>query len=130
MSKIIRIPWTQEQINSLKDRQQDTSQHPYTCNQGHILTPTKDGWRCFVTKCLNYKQDWALMADVNEVNTASPPIWPNTMDAQVWAEEFIKKVEEHPDIPLDRGTMIGWFANAVMAGYDKAIQQGEALTTE
>src|SRR4030067_1332513 len=121
MSEIIKSPWTSEQINLLKERQQDTSQHPYTCNLGHILTPTKDGWRCFVTKCLNYKQDWALIVDRSEESTSPPNILNTTMDAQVWAEKFIKTVEENPSIPLDRGTMIGWFANAIMAGYDTAI---------
>lgn len=36
-----------------------------------------------------------------------------TTDASVWAEEF-KKV--YPD--ADRGTMIGWFANAIETGRD------------
>jgi hypothetical protein len=26
---------------------------------------------------------------------------------------------QNPSIPKDEGTMIGWFANAIMAGYDK-----------
>jgi hypothetical protein len=39
-------------------------------------------------------------------------------DAQRWAREFVKVAELRPDIPCDEGTMIGWFANAIMAGYD------------
>lgn len=39
-------------------------------------------------------------------------------DAQVWAKEFVELVSDHPLIPTDEGTMIGWFANAIMAGYD------------
>jgi len=39
-------------------------------------------------------------------------------DAQAWAQSFVKTVREHPTIPEDEGTMIGWFANAIMAGYD------------
>lgn len=38
------------------------------------------------------------------------------MDAEVWADEWLKVLAEHPGIPQDRGCMIGWFANAVMAG--------------
>lgn len=41
--------------------------------------------------------------------------WPHTMDAAIWADEFLK---QHPE--LDKGEMIGWFANAIMAGYDTA----------
>ncbi len=48
--------------------------------------------------------------------------WPHTMDAKVWAEEFIKALRGHPvgGICVDEGAMIGWFANAIMAGYDTA----------
>lgn len=41
--------------------------------------------------------------------------FPHTMDARVWAREFATK---HPG--ADEGDMIGWFANAIMAGYDTA----------
>lgn len=46
--------------------------------------------------------------------------WPHTMDARVWTEEWMKTIKEHPGIPTDEGAMIGWFANAIMAGYDTA----------
>lgn len=44
-------------------------------------------------------------------------------DAQVWAREFVKLVKEKPSISTDEGTMIGWFANAIMAGWDKGAQE-------
>jgi hypothetical protein len=40
-------------------------------------------------------------------------------DAGVWAKEFVETVKKNPSIATDEGTMIGWFANAIMAGYDK-----------
>ena len=46
-----------------------------------------------------------------------------TMDAQAWADEWLKTIAAHPDIPTDRGTMIGWFANCSMAGYDEAMRR-------
>jgi hypothetical protein len=45
----------------------------------------------------------------------------DTTDAQIWTEEWLKTIKRHPEIPTDRGTMIGWFANAIMAGYDAGI---------
>lgn len=42
--------------------------------------------------------------------------WPHTMDAHVWAEKFC---EVYP--VFDKGDAIGWFANAIMAGYDTAM---------
>lgn len=42
--------------------------------------------------------------------------WPHTMDAMIWADMFCK---QFPD--FDHGTALGWFANAIMAGYDTAI---------
>jgi hypothetical protein len=41
--------------------------------------------------------------------------WPHTMDAKAWADEFVKAFPG-----IDHGTMLGWFANAIMAGYDTA----------
>jgi hypothetical protein len=32
--------------------------------------------------------------------------------------------KENPSIPTDEGTMLGWFANAIMAGYDHAKNDG------
>lgn len=49
----------------------------------------------------------------------------NSTDAQVWAEKFIKRVQNDPTLALDEGTMIGWFANAIMAGYDEARRKYE-----
>lgn len=40
----------------------------------------------------------------------------DTTDAQVWAQEFIKIIREKPELALDEGMMIGWFANAIEAG--------------
>lgn len=39
-------------------------------------------------------------------------------DAQVWATRWLEIISENPNIPTDKGTMISWFANAIMAGYD------------
>lgn len=45
-------------------------------------------------------------------------------DAKVWAEEFVKLCQINPSVAIDEGTMIGWFANAIMAGYDLGRKYG------
>lgn len=47
-------------------------------------------------------------------------LWPQTFDAQAWARVFIRCFRAKPEIATDEGEMIGWFANAIMRGYDKA----------
>ena len=42
------------------------------------------------------------------------------LDAKCWAEEFVRLVKVKPSIAMDEGTMVGWFANAIMTGYDRA----------
>jgi hypothetical protein len=42
--------------------------------------------------------------------------WPHTMDAAVWADKFC---EQFPSVNSEDA--IGWFANAIMAGYDTAL---------
>jgi hypothetical protein len=49
----------------------------------------------------------------------------NTMDAQVWVDEWMETIRTHPEIPYDPDTMLGWFANAIMAGYDQAKRESE-----
>jgi hypothetical protein len=44
-----------------------------------------------------------------------------TTDAKVWAEEFVKALEANPSIATDVGTMLGWFANAMMTMHDRTI---------
>lgn len=48
-------------------------------------------------------------------------------DAMIWARSFVALVAERPEIPGDLGTMVGWFANAIMTGYDRG--QGERAAT-
>lgn len=43
-----------------------------------------------------------------------------TMDAEIWTNEWLRIVKENPSIPTDKGTMLGWFANAIMTGWDEA----------
>ena len=43
--------------------------------------------------------------------------WPHTMDAHVWATEFLKRF---PNGGYDHADIMTWFANAIMAGYDRA----------
>jgi hypothetical protein len=47
-----------------------------------------------------------------------------TVEATVWAKEFVRAVQNNPSIATDEGTMQGWFANAIMAGYDYAKKGG------
>lgn len=47
----------------------------------------------------------------------------DTIYATVWVEEWMKTIKRNPQIPYDEGTMIGWFANAIMAGYDKGLNK-------
>ena len=42
-----------------------------------------------------------------------------SFDARGWAKAFIEHVKVNPNIPTDEGTMISWFANAIMRGYDE-----------
>jgi len=49
-------------------------------------------------------------------------------DAKVWAEAFVLTVKHNPKIASDEETMIGWFANAIMAGYDLGVKHAENKT--
>lgn len=40
-------------------------------------------------------------------------------DAMEWAELFVAMSKRNPAIPFDVGTMVSWFASAIMAGVDE-----------
>jgi hypothetical protein len=44
----------------------------------------------------------------------------STTDATIWVQEWLKTIKEHPGIPTDEDAMLGWFANAIMAGWDES----------
>jgi hypothetical protein len=50
----------------------------------------------------------------------------DTIDAEVWVQEWLSAVEKNPSIPTDGGAMLSWFANALMAGYDHAVNEYRA----
>jgi hypothetical protein len=54
---------------------------------------------------------------------AKPMLYGN-MDAQCWTEEWLRITKEKPGIPQDKACMTGWFANAIMTGYDIGADKG------
>ena len=47
------------------------------------------------------------------------PDWPlPSFDARDWAAAFLKR---NPSCGVDEGTLIGWFANALMRGFDERM---------
>ena len=50
--------------------------------------------------------------------------WPHTIDPQVWARKWLEITKDKPGAATDEGAMIGWFATAIMAGYDSAMTAG------
>lgn len=57
---------------------------------------------------------------------------PQSMDAKKWAKEFMRTFKEkgldttEASDWIDEGLMLGWFANAIMAGYDEARRRYES----
>lgn len=47
-------------------------------------------------------------------------VWPHTVDARLWAEKYNESLVEQGLQPMDPAMLVGWFANAIMAGYDTA----------
>lgn len=67
--------------------------------------------------CGDCPRDYVKQAPEVVTNTN----WVQSMDARVWADEFCKL-----NTATDKGTMIGWFANAIMAGFDEATRRATA----
>ena len=55
----------------------------------------------------------------------------STMDAKVWADEFMETKARLGEKEFDHAMMLGWFANAIMAGFDEANRRAQrALDAE
>ena len=58
-----------------------------------------------------------------ENKTPEPkPAWQASFDARDWAKEFMRSCKQSPIVGAvapDEETMVGWFANALMRGYDE-----------
>lgn len=51
-----------------------------------------------------------------------------TTDAREWAKAFKQRVEANPELALDEGFLIGWFANAIERGRDAGAKETVAET--
>ena len=51
-------PWSDEIVRELNRYQKERKYHPYTCDKGHDLIATTNGWVCSVDGC-KYTQNWA-----------------------------------------------------------------------
>jgi hypothetical protein len=52
----------------------------------------------------------------------------STFDAHTWAEKFVTIVRQNPEVATDVETMITWFANAIMVGYDEGVKRSRIVT--
>ncbi len=71
----------------------------------------------------------AIAIPVKGILGMSPPeldqAFTQSFDAKDWAKAFIARVHRNPEIPTDEGCMLGWFANAIMRGFDEANRMRE-----
>ena len=52
-----------------------------------------------------------------------------SFDARDWARHFVNHVRVNPSIATDEGTMVSWFANALMRGFDEARRKDPPTAT-
>lgn len=75
---------------------------------------------------MELSKDQSLVEELQErVRHMEENSWQQSMDAQVWAQKFMeyKKRMRWTHADIDESLMIGWFANAIMAGYDEATRR-------
>jgi hypothetical protein len=52
-----------------------------------------------------------------------------SFDAQEWAKAFVERASKDHTFATDESNMIGWFANALMRGYDEHARLARAKST-
>jgi hypothetical protein len=70
-----------------------------------------------------FETEWAASGKPNHER----PDWPlPSFDARDWAQAFLKAYENYKgDDFLDEANMTGWFANALMRGYDEHVRRAQ-----
>jgi hypothetical protein len=75
-----------------------------------------------VGEVLTHEEGGRISVEIRYADGFPPPIAERDLtgvtDAQAWAQQFVQIARSNPSIPLDEGSMIGWFANAIEAGRD------------
>jgi len=60
---LLHAPWTDKQVETLQEFQENDNNHPYTCGYCcESLTPYSNGWEC--EYCHQWHQDWCLVGHV------------------------------------------------------------------
>ena len=89
----------------------------------------KSAWRDAPDKASQVKNDVSheLPGELALAEAVRRGEWPHTMDAQAWVTAWMVQLKQTPDIYKDEGTMLAWFANAIMAGYDTAMLRAKIM---
>lgn len=89
-----------------------TEPAPMTSDRSHEEANMHNGYPVILNgDHAEFEQEWAGK------DPKTRPDWPTpSFDARDWAQAFLAK---HPNCGLGEGDMIGWFANALMRGYDQ-----------
>jgi hypothetical protein len=77
----------------------------------------KGGYRWGSTGIIHFSTCWCKRERYANLTSAELLAAIGT-DASKWADAFLEISKKVPTVPSDRLTMVGWFANAIMAGYD------------
>ncbi len=86
-------------------------------NPQSAMTPDASGGMTVIT--VTAQKFRRLMADAESGKDKMDKQFTQSFDARDWAKAFVEHVTANPAIATDEGTMIGWFANAIMRGYDE-----------
>ena len=82
---------------------------------------TADPFNC--PSCANPEAKFAPASPVAREPGAD---FAQSFDAVVWAKAFVEHVNANPSIATDESTMVSWFANAIMRGYDEHTSRAAA----
>lgn len=52
--------------------------------------------------------------------------WSQKPDAKLWTQVWLETIKKHPSVPTDPDSMFGWFANAIMCGWDSGYKAAKA----
>ena len=92
------------------------------------VTVTKDGWiravvgiQRTIDWCRSLAESyWRYRIDEARKRAEAKDQTPlGSFDADVWVDAWMEAIDKNPQIPFDRQTMTGWFANALMRGFDE-----------
>lgn len=117
--------WSSGVVHLAKESDQTYAECGVTLGAGCRYWEVDDEEVQRAVTCQRCRTSLSFRAAVVDPVRETPTNFHESFDARDWAAAFVATLKENPSI-VEEDCMLGWFANALMRGYDEANKRSAA----